>query len=125
VVSVAFAGDNSKRLMSIDGTVVDGLGRPVSVALVALENTQGATVAETVTNSAGHYHFSVAAAGEYTLIAEKGGLRRSAVRVTPSSASGTTIVLEAKQPLTMAVRAARRKAQNDLSRTGVSKYTDA
>jgi hypothetical protein len=125
LASGAFAGSPSNKRLSINGKVVDALGRPISGARVTLEGPSGTLMGASLTSGAGFYHLSVATAGEYIIIVEKSGFKHSVIGVTLSEtrASSTTVVLEGKQPLTMAVRAARLKAQNDLSRTGASKYT--
>jgi outer membrane receptor protein involved in Fe transport len=125
--NAAQASELSTRSLSIGGEVIDSLGRPVPAVHLTLRNTAGTPVGQCVTNSAGRCSVPVSVAGgAYTMTAEKAGFRSSAVAVPQlyaGSARLATIVLESEQPLTMAVRAARLKAQNDLSRTGVSKYT--
>jgi Carboxypeptidase regulatory-like domain len=122
---VALASEHSIRSLTNDGKVVDILGRPVAGVRVSLLNVLGVAVGERVTNSAGDYRFPIATAGRYAVIAEKAGFRRSVISVllSPAGSSIPAIVMESEQPLTMSVRAARLRAQNDLSRTGASKYT--
>jgi hypothetical protein len=125
--NATLAGELSTRSLSIGGEVIDSLGRPVPAVHLTLRNTAGMPIGQCVTNSAGRCSVPVSVAGgAYTMTAEKAGFRSSAVAVPQLYIGGgrfATIVLESEQPLTMAVRAARLKAQNDLSRTGVSKYT--
>jgi Carboxypeptidase regulatory-like domain/TonB dependent receptor len=122
---VALAGEHSIPSLTIEGKVVDILGRPVAGVHVSLRNVSGMAVGERVTNSTGDYRFPVATAGRYAVIAEKAGFQRSVISVllSPTGSSIPAIVMESEQPLTMSVRAARLRAQNDLSRTGASKYT--
>jgi len=122
---VALASEHLIRSLTIDGKVVDILGRPVAGVRVSLLNVSGVAVGERVTNSAGDYRLPVATAGRYAVIAEKAGFRRSVISVllSPTGSSIPAIVMESEQPLTLSVRAARLRAQNDLSRTGASKYT--
>lgn len=104
--------------------VDDSLGRPLPKAHVTLRNASGAVIGGCETNSAGRCNLSAVALKGSSLTAERGGFRPSIVALSEVRKElATKIVLESEQPLTMAVRAARLKAQNDLSRTGVSKYT--
>jgi outer membrane receptor protein involved in Fe transport len=121
----ALASENSARSFAIEGKVVDILGSPVKGVRVTLRNSSGVVIGKGVTNDAGAYNFKVITTGSYVIVAEKAGFRRSVLTVLLSKAgSGTpAIVMESEQPLTMSVRAARLRAQNDLSRTGTSKYT--
>ncbi|MBV8773757.1 MAG: TonB-dependent receptor, partial [Deltaproteobacteria bacterium] len=127
LASAAPASELSAKLLSISGEVVDNLGRPLPGVRITLRNAIGAPVNKCITDRAGRCSVPVpVAGGDYTLSAEKTGFRGSVVSVPQSYAcSGrvATIVLESEGALTMSVRAARLKAQNDLSRTGVSKYT--
>jgi outer membrane receptor protein involved in Fe transport len=122
---VALAREHSARAITVKGNVLDILGRPLRGVRVILRNSSGVAIGDGVTNDAGTYTLSVTTAGSYVVVAEKDGFRRSALTVLLSKAGGTTptIVMESEQPLTVSVRAARLRAQNDLSRTGASKYT--
>jgi hypothetical protein len=127
LASGALAGAvSAKPPLSINAEVVDSLGRPLPEARIILRNAADVPINECVTDWAGRCSIRVSVAGGYTLTTDKSGFRGSVVTILQSSGRTervTTIVLESEKPLTMLVRAARLKAQNDLSRTGVSKYT--
>ena len=71
--------------VTIQGTVRNPAGKPVSDASVRLEQkgAQGAT--QTKTNAAGEFVFSALGTGDYVLSAEKSGLRSRAATVKASS----------------------------------------
>ncbi|MBV8454659.1 MAG: TonB-dependent receptor [Deltaproteobacteria bacterium] len=121
----AIAGERSARPITIEGKVVDILGRPVKGVRVTLRNSSGVAIGDGVTNDVGTYNFRVTTAGSYLVVVKKDGFRRSVRTVLVSKAGSSTaaIVMESEQPLIMSVRAARLRAQNDLSLTGASKYT--
>jgi outer membrane receptor protein involved in Fe transport len=124
LTNAALANEHSIRSLMIDGKIVDSLGRPLPGVHVSLRNASGVMVGECLTNSAGRYEFLVSTVGNYMVIAAKNDFRHSVVTVLLSNAHiSAAIVMESEQPLTMAVRVARLRAQNDLSRTGASKYT--
>jgi hypothetical protein len=81
-------------------------------------------IGDCITDDAGAFSFKTTTAGNYVAVAEKGGFRRSVLTLSLKPPSNiATIVMDSEQPLTMSVRAARLRAQNDLSHTGASKYT--
>jgi hypothetical protein len=125
LTNVALANGRTIRSLTIKGKVLDSLGRPLAGVHVSLLNVSGVAIGERLTNSAGDYRFPVATTGHYAVIADKAGFRHSVITVlvSPTGSSIPAIVMESEQPLTMSVRAARLRAQNDLSRTGASKYT--
>src|SRR5215472_6028223 len=96
LTSVALASEHSVRSLSIDGKVVDNLGRPLAGVHVSLLNVSGVAIGERVTNSAGDYRFPAATAGRYAVIADKAGFQRSVITVllSPTGSSIPAIVME-------------------------------
>ncbi|MBV8590127.1 MAG: TonB-dependent receptor, partial [Acetobacteraceae bacterium] len=119
----AAAQERSTLCYRVSGRVEDTLGRPLSGVLITIQTAARQQLGQRITDQKGRYGFCAAAIGAYHVAAKREGFGRSVVSVTvPSSAAGTVIVMESQQPLTMSLRAARLKAQNDLSLTGASKY---
>jgi outer membrane receptor protein involved in Fe transport len=123
--ATVFAKDGSTGRHPVSGKVKDSLGQPVAEVRVTIENGSGALIEKGLTSVNGRFSFSNIAPGVYELLAERAGFRKAAlVLVVPKSSNADVLVtMEAEQPLTMSVRVARLRSQNDLSRTGASKYT--
>ena len=121
----ALADGHAARRLAINGKVEDSLGRPLPGVRITVQMVSGKRIGERTSGQYGVYRFIGVKAGAYYLIAEKKGFRRAVIRVfvPQSPRSGAVVVMESEQPLTMAVRAAWLKSQNDLSRTGASNYT--
>ena len=66
---------------AIQGRVLDKAGRPVADASVRIEHEGAADALETTTNAAGIYAFSTLETGNYSLSAQKSGLRSRAIVV--------------------------------------------
>ena len=124
LTAAVFAKDRSTRSHPIIGKVEDSLGRAVVEVRITILNGSGSIVEKGLTNSNGKYGFADVTAGTYELMAEKAGFQRAVlILVVPrASNANVVVIMEAEQPLTMSVRAARLRSQNDLSRTGASKY---
>jgi tetratricopeptide (TPR) repeat protein len=69
---------------AIKGTVLDLAGKPVADASVKLEGKDAAGLVETRTSAAGAFVFSTLPVGNYTLIAQKSGLRSRSTIVAAS-----------------------------------------
>jgi len=125
LAAAAIADTRSSRRLKISGQVEDSLGRPLPGVRVKLLAASGMAAGEQITGQHGEYSFSGLTTGSYYLVTEMKDFRRAIIRVfAPQSVStGYVVVMEPEQPLTMSVTAARLKSQNDLSRTGASKYT--
>src|SRR5277367_736088 len=119
------ASDSSRHRFVTRGKIEDTLGRPIAGVLVTIANaTSGAPLETTITSADGTYNFPAVEMGNYSLLIEKNGFHSSRIYVVvPQATAGGPLVLESEQPLTMAVRAARLNSQNELSKTGASKYT--
>src|SRR5690349_3013283 len=87
---VALAGEHSARSITIEGKVVDILGRPIKGVRVTLRDSSGVAIGEAVTNDAGAYNFKVTTTGGYAVVAEKDGFRRSVLTVLRSKAGSST-----------------------------------
>jgi len=83
--------------VSIHGSVLDSGGKYVVDALVRLQRPGVPDVVETKTNADGIFEFLAMKAGEYTLTAQKSGLRSKSVSVSatlPSEQDQVHLVLE-------------------------------
>ena len=119
------ASESSRHRFVARGKIEDSLGRPIAGVLVTILNaTSGAPLETTTTSAEGNYNFPAVEKGRFILLIEKAGFHSSRIYiVVPQAAAEGPLVLESEQPLTMAVRAARLNPQNELSKTGASKYT--
>ena len=75
---------------TINGSVEDGSGRPVSAALVTLQ-ARGSTEESTTTNAQGAFTFQSLRPGRYELSAERSDLRSAAMRVELKAAKPFTV----------------------------------
>jgi len=125
LIAVIGNASAANAVFKVIGRASDSLGRPLAGVRLTIQTITGKPVGERVTGQNGRFEFSQLIAGSYSLIADKGGFRRTmiSISVPDSSNAASVVVMESEQPLTMAIRAARLKSQNDLSATGVSKYT--
>jgi tetratricopeptide (TPR) repeat protein len=83
--------------LSIQGIVVDVSGKPVAVALVRLERKDVPGTREMRTNAGGLFTFSPLQSGNYTVKAEKSGLRSKVTEVNallPGNQQQVRLVLE-------------------------------
>jgi tetratricopeptide (TPR) repeat protein len=86
LLPTAIAQQGSRtRGVSVQGTVSNFDGKPVSDAVVHLEKKGSANPRETKSNAAGTFAFSSLSSGSYRLSAEKSGLRSRSIDVTASS----------------------------------------
>ncbi len=120
----ALAGRRSSHFTA-QGMVENSLGQPLAQVRVIIEDEAGKLLATTFTGSDGSYFVHRIGAGTYRIVVEKPGFRRATtvVAVPGTGHRQTVIVMESESALTMAVKAQRLKSQNDISRTGASKYT--
>jgi outer membrane receptor protein involved in Fe transport len=110
----------------VSGTTADVLGRPLAQVRIKLRDQDGRIVAHAVTDQAGRFRISSPKPGVYSLSAVKSGFN-SADKILVLPAGGTaqsvSITLSAQTAVTLAVQAARIRAQNGVSSTGANKYT--
>lgn len=115
----------SGRLI-VRGTVNDVLGRPVGAARIFLRTAAGRILRRGATDQAGHFAFKDVAPGSYMVVANRGGFKTGASRVTVTArgAPPVTIALEAEIALSLVITAKRvAPARNGLSPdTGGSVY---
>jgi Carboxypeptidase regulatory-like domain/TonB dependent receptor len=121
----AGAQPNRAHHFTLRGKIEDSLGRALPGIRVRLENAFGKTLGEVETANDGRFDFRAVGAGNYRIVAEKPGFRPATVMTFVPQRGGApaVLVMQSEQALTMTLRAARLKSQNDLSRTGASKYT--
>jgi outer membrane receptor protein involved in Fe transport len=108
------------------GTVNDALGRPIAGVKIILQNGQGKTAAQTISDDHGHFAFMAIAPGVYAVVANKTEFKPGAaiITVTKTGAKPVALALQARQ-LSVAVVAKRlNQSRNALSpQTGGSVYT--
>jgi outer membrane receptor protein involved in Fe transport len=110
----------------VDGVVNDSLGRPLSGASVHLKGADGHGVAETNSDSQGHFHFNNIASGTYSVMADLPSFQTGIGIVTVSDQAGgeATVTLTSSQALNIQIKARKLDiARNSISvETGSSIY---
>jgi outer membrane receptor protein involved in Fe transport len=123
--TVGRAAQTQAIALTIVGTIVDALGRPLAGANVKLESEDRKIILNAITDNRGLFRLPEPRAGTYTLAAWRKGYRRATkiVRLPRQIIKPIAIALESEQALTLSVSASRNRAQNGLSPTGTNKYT--
>lgn len=94
--SIAQQGPSGAASATIQGTVRDGAGLPVSEAIVRLEH-EGVAPVETKTNAEGSFAFEGVAAGTYIVTADKAGRHSATISVNAGAERGgrtVSLILE-------------------------------
>jgi outer membrane receptor protein involved in Fe transport len=119
------AGPKRPSSTTLAGTIKDALGRPIPDAAVILQAANGKTIAQTITDTQGHFHLNKTKTGTYALTARRKGFKPAAtvINFSPVSARSVELVMASQEALTMKVNANRIRVQNTLTDTGASKYT--
>lgn len=101
-VPIAFTQSSSSQTpdaIAIHGTILDSANKPVADALITLERSDRLSAAKTKTNPQGTFVFSDLEAGNYTLSAEKSGLRaRAVVQLSKGDRKQIDLALDAPGP---------------------------
>ncbi len=105
----------------VDGIVNDSLGRPLVGASVSLKNADGQTVADTRSDSLGHFHFNNIMSGTYSVSADQPSFQTGTGIVTVSDEGGgeATLTLTSSQALDIQIKAHKL----DVARNGISVET--
>jgi len=93
----------------VTGIVKDALERPLPMARVRLETTDGRVAARATADDQGRFTFSQVASGTYALVAEHPGFEPATAIVTLTEAEGVSadLVLASQRPLDLQVAAKR------------------
>jgi tetratricopeptide (TPR) repeat protein len=92
-----FAAGQAADDFTIRGQVLDSARAAVAGARIRLERSSDGSKAETNSRSNGEFSFSGLAGGDYSLVAEMGGMQSSTIRVT-ASGKETTVDLVLRSP---------------------------
>ena len=127
VFSIAAAAENRAPIaQDVTGTVNDALGRPIPGVKLTLQNGNGKTEAEAISDSGGHFTFKALPPGTYAVIANKKDFKSATaiVNLTKAGSQPVRLALQATAALSVAVVAKRlNQARNSLSpETGGSVY---
>src|SRR5579871_1565376 len=125
IAIAAEAGQTSRIAPTLAGSVKDALGRPLAGAAIKLESQDRKIIFSATSDIHGFFRLKQARPGIYALSVSKRGYKPAVkiIRIPPADAASVEIALESEQPLTLAVKAGRIRAQNGLSQTGTNKYT--
>src|SRR5260370_3022732 len=93
----------------VTGIVKDALERPLPMARVRLETTDGRVAARATADAQGRFTFSQVASGTYALVAEHPGFEPATAIVTLTEAEGVSadLALASQRPLDLQVAAKR------------------
>ena len=127
ICCTAIAAETPKAAsQDVTGTINDALGRPIPSANLTLQNAQGKTAGQTMSDSAGHFTISNVPPGTYAVVIKKKDFKPATSIVTVGNAPPKPIVvaLQATEALSVAVVARRlNQSRNALSpETGGSVY---
>jgi Flp pilus assembly protein TadD len=107
---------------TIQGVVVDELGRPISEATIVVNGLSAGEAVETRTSSDGHYVYRGVAAGLYTITATKGGLGGEVFRIRVGDDRTVSVNFElapGQRVASYLIEAGQREALSRVFATGI------
>lgn len=107
---------------TIQGVVVDELGRPISEATIVVNGLSAGEAVETQTSSDGHYVYRGVAAGLYTIAATKGGLGGEVFRIRVGDERTVSVNFElvpGQRVASYLIEAGQREALSRVFATGI------
>ena len=107
---------------TIEGVVVDELGRPVSEATIVVNGLSAGEAVETQTSSDGRYTYRGVSAGLYTIAATKGGLGGEVFRIRVRDERTVSVNFElaaGQRVASYLIEAGQREALSRIFATGI------